>query len=205
MPCERCGAPASIDECPTFRHRHRVGMASTNVVLRRMGFVSENVEEHGLIGVVVVKRGGCRSATPRSSARTSHELTLSPAAVRRRDRRPVASPPWRSPRRTQRIRRVRIDQFPRRGRTGPRAASALRKVACPWRRSLRSAQGECLRRERHPQRPQRRALPKAIAKHLVMETRRAGDRPKRRPQRRSTPTALVLSSSSSSERNSSLR
>ena len=37
-----------------------------------MGFVGQNVEEDGLIGVVVVKRGGCRRATPRTGARTCH-------------------------------------------------------------------------------------------------------------------------------------
>ena len=59
MTGKRCRTTTTIDKRPTFGHGHRIGMSAADVVMSRMCFVGEHVEEDGLLGVVVVKRGRC--------------------------------------------------------------------------------------------------------------------------------------------------
>jgi hypothetical protein len=192
MTGERRRPPTPIDKSPTLGHCHRISVATTNVVVRRMRLVGENVEEDGLLCIVVVKRGGCRRPTTGACARTSHGLTLSPGTFRRRDHRPIASPPWRSPRRTQTIRRVRNDRPRPHERTGLLEKLAARKVESQLRPILRSDHEDSLLHVQHHRPVQQRAHHRLSSKLLARQALRAGVMRNRRQRRRSMPTVPAL-------------
>lgn len=81
MTGERGWSTASVEESPAIRHRHRIGMAPTDVVIGGVSFVGKDVKNHDLVAVVVLKRGGGRRAASRSCTRTFHVLTLSLGTV----------------------------------------------------------------------------------------------------------------------------
>ena len=124
---ERCRPATPVDEGPSLGHGHRVSVSATHVVMSGMCFLGQRVEEDGLVGVVVVERGGCRRATSGSGARTSHELTISLDPVHFVDRGPVASPPWPRRRTTPTIPRSRIVPHLRRARMDRPEALASRR------------------------------------------------------------------------------
>lgn len=67
MPRECGGTPTAIDEVPAAGNTHRIGMAATDVVDRRMSLLGEDVEKDGAVGIVVAEGGRCLFATPGAS------------------------------------------------------------------------------------------------------------------------------------------